>query len=449
VRVTTWLSLAVVALLILVEAVFVAAEISLVSLRDSQVDALAEASARGRRVAHLLSDPNRFLASVQIGVTLTALLSSAFGAITLSSALGRRLRAAGLDKTFADILGFLVVTILISLITLVIGELAPKRLALQRAERTALALAGPLDRIARFSRPLIWLLSKATDGVVRLFGGDPDVSRESITEEELRGLVATHESLSGEERRLIDDVFAAGERTVREVMVPRTEVEFLDGHVLAAKAAREVLAQPHSRYPVCGESYDDVLGFVHVRDLYAVPTGSRSTRVRDVTRPVKLLPETITVLPAMSEMRREGSHLAIVVDEYGGTAGIVTLEDLLEEVVGEIRDEYDTAAREPRTLRGGDLDVDGLLNLEDFAETTGVVLPDGHYETAAGFLVASLGRLPKVGDAVALPGDDDDPEDEGRDVRAVRLTVTKVDGRRVERLRVSRVPIEDATAAGG
>ncbi len=447
--VTTWLSLAVVAVLILIEAVFVAAEISLVSLRDSQVDALAEASVRGRRVARLVSDPNRFLASVQIGVTLTALLSSAFGAITLSSALGHRLRHAGLAKTFADVLAFLIVTVVISLVTLVVGELAPKRLALQRAERTALALAGPLDRIAQFSRPLIWFLSKATDGVVRLFGGDPDVSRAAITEEELRGLVAAHESLSGEERRLIDEVFAAGERTVREVMVPRTEVEFLDGDLLAATAAREVLAQPHSRYPVVGESYDDVLGFVHVRDLYAVPASSRSARVRDVTRPVKLLPGTKTVLPAMSEMRREGAHLAIVVDEYGGTAGIVTLEDLIEEVVGEIHDEYDTAARAPRTLRGGDLDVDGLLNLEDFAETTGVVLPDGHYETAAGYLVASLGRLPEVGDAVVLAGDAEDDEREDRDLRAVRLTVTKVDGRRVERLRVSRVPLDDPTAVDG
>jgi putative hemolysin len=218
------------------------------------------------------------------------------------------------------------------------------------------------------------------------------------------------------------------------VMVPRTEVEFLDASQLASRAAREVLTAPHSRYPVAGDSYDDIVGFVHVRDLYAVKPGSRTVKVADVARPVKLLPETKKVLPAMSELRREGHHLAIVVDEYGGTAGIVTLEDLLEEVVGEIHDEYDETDRTWRLMRGGDLDVDGLLNLEDFEEATGVELPEGHYETAAGFVVAALGHLPRVGESVL--------------VGTVRLTVTKVDGRRVERLRIARAPVPEPPADG-
>jgi putative hemolysin len=432
--VSTWLSVLVVIVLILIEGVFVAAEISLVSLRESQVSALAAAGPRGQRVARLVRDPNRFLASVQIGVTLTALLSSAFGAITLSSTLADALERAGLSHTPAEVLGFLVVTMLISFVTLVIGELAPKRIALQRAESVAQSLAGPLDAVARISRPVIWLLSLSTDAIVRVFGGDPDTSRQAITDEELRGLVAAHQSLSGEERKLIDDVFSASERTVREVMVPRTEVEFLESDQLAARAAKQVLDQAHSRYPVAADSYDDIVGFVHVRDLYAVDRGSKSVKVGDVARPVKLLPETKTVLPAMAEMRREGHHLAMVVDEYGGTAGIVTLEDLIEEVVGEIHDEYDEEDQQLRTLRGGDLEVDGLLNLEDFAEATGVTLPDGHYETAAGFVVASLGHLPRVGEAVQVDG--------------ARLTVTRVDGRRVERLRVARIETDSDTPAG-
>ena len=438
---STGLSVLVVVVLILVEAVFVAAEISLVSLRESQVAALAGTGPRGRRVARLVRDPNRFLAAVQIGVTLTALLSSAFGAITLSSKLAHALEHAGFAHTPAEVFGFLVVTLAISFVTLVIGELAPKRLALQRAESVAQTLAGPLDALARMSRPVIWLLSVSTDAVVRVFGGDPDTSREAITEEELRGLVAAHQSLTGEERRLIDEVFAAGDMTVREVMVPRTEVEFLEAVLPAVRAARQVLDQPHSRYPVTGESYDDVIGFVHVRDLYAVDPADDDVLVADVARPVKLLPETKTVLPAMAEMRREGFHLAIVVDEYGGTAGIVTLEDLIEEVVGEIRDEYDEREHEPRTLSGGDLEVDGLLNLEDFAEVAGVTLPEGHYETVAGYVVSTLGHLPRVGEAV-VAGD-------------VRLTVTTVDGRRVERVRVTRleapadVPGAEGSAAPG
>lgn len=437
--VNAWLSSAVVLALILLEGVFVAAEIALVSLREGQVKALAAQSRRGQRVARLVANPNRFLASVQLGVTLTALLSSAFGAVTLSSSLRKTLIGAGLGPTLAGVLGFLGVTIVITMVTLVIGELAPKRIGLQRAEGTAQTFAGPLEVVATVSRPVIWLLSRATDLVVRLLGGDPGLTREAITEEELRGLVASHESLTHDERRLIDDVFAAGERTVREVMRPRTEVEFLDAAMSVSRASKEVSDQPHSRYPVSRDSHDDVLGFVHVRDLYGQPAGGRGLKVGDVTRPVKMLPATKTVLPALSEMRREGHHLAIVVDEYGGTAGIVTLEDLIEEVVGEIRDEYDSVEPGSWTLKGGDRVVDGLLNLEDFVEATGVQLPEGPYETAAGFLVATLGHLPRIGEAVEVDGH--------------RLTVSKLDGRRIERLRISELvptdpagPVEQAAA---
>jgi putative hemolysin len=433
---STGISIAVVLALILLEGLFVAAEIALVSLREGQVAALAARGRRGQRVQRLVSNPNRFLAAVQLGVTLTALLSSAFGAITLSDQLSTTLEHAGLAHTLAKVLGFLGVTIVITLVTLIIGELAPKRLALQRAESAAQFFAAPLDVIATVSRPVIWLLSHATDGVVRLLGGDPDLTREAITEEELRGLVAAHESLTHDERQVIDDVFAAQERPIREVMLPRTEVFFLEATMTAARALKEIADQPHSRYPVTGESYDDVVGFLHVRDLYQSGSNGRvraGLKVSDVLRPVKMLPGSKTVLPALSEMRAEGHHLAIVVDEYGGTAGIVTLEDLIEEVVGEIRDEYDEAEPGARQLLGGGVEVDALLNLDDFADATGVTLPDGPYETAAGFVVSSLGRVPRLGDAVEADG--------------VRLSVAAMDGRRVDRLRVTRVGDTDEERA--
>jgi putative hemolysin len=235
------------------------------------------------------------------------------------------------------------VTLVISYFSLVFSELAPKRLALQRPEGVSMAFAPTLDRIATLSRPVIWLLSKSTDAVVRLLGGDPGSQRETITEEELRGMVAAHESLTKDERKLIDDVFAAGERQLREVMLPRTEVAFLDASMTLSRAITQTAEQPHSRYPVAGSSQDDVLGFLHVRDLMVPAAKARGMRVADVVREVKLLPGSKRVLPAMSEMRRERHHMAIVVDEYGGTAGIVTLEDLIEEVIGDIRDEYDVA----------------------------------------------------------------------------------------------------------
>jgi len=423
---TSLINVGIVLLLIVVEGVFVAAEISLVSLRDSQVKGMAERSKRGEAVARLVGNPNRFLAAVQIGVTLTALLSSAYGAVTLSEAAKSALVEQGLSPRLAGPVGFFGVTLVITYVTLVVGELAPKRLGLQRAEGAAQLFAPSLGRIATVVTPVIWALSRSTDLVVRLLGGDPGATREAITEDELRGLVAAHESLSTDERKLIDEVFAAGERQVREVMLPRTEVEFLDAGLSVAKAAKAASTSPHSRYPVVRGSQDDVVGFVHVRDLFPNPSGARAQKVGELVREVKMIPATKRVLPALSEMRREGHHLAIVVDEYGGTAGIVTLEDLIEEVIGDIRDEYDPAADDAQPLEDGELYVDGLLNLDEFTERAGEVLPEGPYETVAGCVLARLGRLPMVGDEV--------------EVGPVRLSVVELDGRRIARVRVSRLP---------
>jgi putative hemolysin len=422
--VQTLINVGIVLLLIIIEGIFVAAEIALVSLRESQVRGLADSGRRGQIVARLVSDPNRFLAAVQIGVTSTALLSSAFGAVTLSEDAKDFLVEHGWGNGLAGAVAIIGVTLLISFVTLVVGELAPKRLALQRAEQAAGFFAPPLNRVAGFFRPVIWFLSKCTDVVVRLLGGDPGKGREPISEEELRGLVAAHESLTSDERRLIDDVFAAGERSIGEVMVPRTDVTFLDASMTISKAAKVAAESPHSRYPVVGRDQDEVLGFVHIRDLL-LPTlrHDRDRTIVSIAREVKALPGSKRVLAAMSEMRREGQHMAIVVDEYGGTDGIVTLEDLIEEVIGDIRDEYDEDFIEARRLAGGEVEVDGKLNLDEIAEIANVELPDGPYATVAGFVMAELGRLPRTGDVVEYNG--------------VRIAVVRTEGRRVARVRLT------------
>ena len=432
---SVWLNVAVVIALILVEGLFVAAELALVSLREGQARALAEQSRRGQKVLKLVENPNRFLAAVQLGVTLTALLSSAFGAITLSHEAADALQRAGLSKTLADVLGFLGVTLVITFTTLVVGELAPKRLALQRTERISLLFAPSLDVVARASRPVIWLLSACTNGLVKLLGGDPSAGKEAISEEELRGLVAAHETLGSEERRILDEVFEASTRLIREVMVPRTEVTFLDAGQQVGRAVEETSELPHSRYPVVRGSVDDVVGFVHIRDL-AVAGRSR-LNVGQLARPVIYIPSTLNVLTALSQLRRGGNHLAMVADEYGGIAGIITLEDLIEELLGDIRDEYDPAVAGTRSIVGGDLEVDGLLNLDEFQDATGVALPEGPYETAAGFVLQALGHLPSVGETVEVDG--------------VTLTVRAMDGRRIERLRVKQAPtpVEPAEAEDG
>jgi putative hemolysin len=434
----TVLNVCIVLALIVVEGLFVAAEISLVSLREGQAKSMAESGRRGQAVARLLADPNRFLASVQIGVTSTALLSSAFGAVTLSESAKDALIRNGVGETLAGVTGIVGVTLLISFVTLIVGELAPKRLGLQRPEGAALLFGPTLDRMASVFRPLIWLLSRSTDLVVRVLGGDPHANRESISEEELRGLVAAHESLTTDERRLIDDVFAAGERSVSEVMISRTEVIFLEAGLTVSRAVKLAGDSPHSRYPVIGQSSDDVLGFVHIRDLIMGapgidPSTDRSMVVGDMVREVKVLPGSKKVLAALSEMRREGHHMAIVVDEYGGTDGIVTLEDLIEEIIGDIRDEYDSEEKATRRLTGGVVEVDGRCNLDEFAEYAGFELPDGPYETAGGFLMARLGKLPQVGDRV--------------EINDHLMLVLEVDGRRAARLRVEPLPQPEAAGA--
>ena len=391
----------IVLVIVLIGGFFAAAEMALVSLREGQVRTLAKRSKRGQRAARLAQDPNRFLSAVQIGVTLATLLSGAFGAATLASSLKSWL-VQHMNADLASAVSIAVVTLAISFLTLVFGELAPKRIALQRSERVSLFAAPFLDRLATLATPVVWLLSKTVNLVVVVLGGDPAVGRGVMTEEELRDLVAGHQALSPDERRIVGEVFDAGKRQIREVLVPRTEVEFLPATMPIAEAASIVSEAPHTRFPVYQESYDDVIGFVHARDLFFPEPGRGPLRVGEACRPVKFLPTSKTVLSALSEMRRENAHLAIVLDEYGGTAGIVTLEDLVEELIGEIQDEYDVEEGHSRQLHDGELEVDGLLNLDDFAEQTGVELPEGPYETVAGFLLASLGHLPGEGESVEV-----------------------------------------------
>jgi putative hemolysin len=299
---------------------------------------------------------------------------------------------------------------------------------------------GPVRRTA--ARIVIRL----ADALAGLLGADRTAGREQISEADLRDLIAANTLLDPVERRIIDEVLTAGASLVREVMMPRTDVTFLDAGLTLDQAARMVRAETHTRYPVIDGTHDDVVGFVHLRDLLIRPPGDGRGTVRELTREVKRLPGSKRVLAALSEMRRERHHLAVVVDEYGGTAGIVTLEDLIEELVGEIHDEYDAA---PDPAPAG-AEVDGRLNLADFAERAGFPLPTGPYETVGGFVMARLGRLPLVGDEVTAVV----PEDDGGEPVAWRLRVLELDGRRVARVGIaahapppspvptSRVPVE-------
>ncbi|MFJ4175516.1 hemolysin family protein [Microbacterium sp. NPDC089696] len=420
-------NIALVLVFVLVGGVFAATEMALVTLRESQINAIAARGRRGAKVAGLARNPNTFLSAVQIGVTVAGFASAAYGATSIAPSVAPLLQSWGLDEQLSFTLATVILTLLIAYLSLVLGELVPKRLAIQRNAQFAYAVAPVLDGFATIMRPVIWLLSVSTNALVRLLGGDPHKTADELSEEELRDIVATHQSLPDDERRILDDVLSLRDRQVSEVMRPRPEVVALDAAAPLAEAIVQVTELPFSRYPVVDTSIDDIVGFVHVRDLFEAASTDATRTVETLTRPVEYLPSTARVLPTLTRMRAAGHQIAVVVDEYGGTDGIVTLEDLVEEVVGEIFDEYDTEERMPAA--GGPLD--GRLNLQDFAEITGIALPRGASDTVAGFVTEMLGRLAVVGDTVEVPG--------------ATIRVTGIDRRRISEIRVT-VHDDDADA---
>ena len=435
--------IALIAVFIIIGGTFAAAEMALITLRESQVKQLAGKGKRGRAVERLTGNPNRFLSAVQIGVTLSGFLSAAFGGATIAEALSVVFVEWGLAESVSGTVSLVLVTVVISYFSIVVGELTAKRLAMQRAESFALALAPLVSGIATLTRPLIWFLGVSTDALVRILGGDPKLSRDAVTDEEIRAMVIGSSTLGKEERRIVDEVFDAGERSLREVMVPRTEVDFLPAEMPIGLAYREVRGAPHSRYPVTDGSPDRIAGFIHVRDLMDIEGTARDGDVGSIAREVLFLPETVKILRALTAMRGARAHLAIVRDEYGGTAGIVTLEDLMEELIGDITDEYDLPAdAAPRHVD----ELDGLTTIEEFAELTGYVIPEGPYDTVAGFFMALLGALPKLGDSLSftLPAENVHDDTPGR----FTLEATQMDGRRAAwfSLRRESVPVVDADA---
>ena len=420
-----FLDIGIVLFFIALGGIFVAAEIALISLRDSQVRQLALKGKRGAKVAELVKNPNRFLAAVQVGVTFSGFLSAALGAERIGKYVEPELQDIGVSEKYSATLSLILLTIVIAYISLIFGELVPKRLALHRTEFLALASANSVDLLAKFFRPIIWLLSHSTDFVVRLFGLDPKAKRADISEAELLDLVSGHAALTDQERDIVEEVFNASETLIHEIMVPRIEVDFLDASLSIAQAIGIAVDKSHSRYPVVRGTSDEVIGFIHVRDLLDPELSGKDLTILECIRNVIFLPGTKGVLPALTEMRAARQQIAIVLDEYGGTDGIVTLEDLVEVLIGDIRDEYDDHQDEiSQEERTGDFEVDGLISIEDLIEQTKLDIPEGPYETASGFVMHFLGRIPREHDAVNVNG--------------IRITVLTMEGKRAGQLLISR-----------
>lgn len=390
------LDLALIGALILLNAAFAGTELAIVSLREGQLRKLGrEGGERGRRVAELARDPTRFLATIQVGITLAGFLASATAAVSLADPLVEPLDFLGRAARPAAIF---LVTMVLAFFTLVLGELAPKRLAMQRAERWAVIAARPVGFLAGVARPFVWLLAKSTDLAVRLMGGDPRATGEPIPVEEVRDL-AGRLAYSPLQRQIIDGAFDIAERTLRDVVVPRPEVLAFPKDTPAAEARRQLRALGHSRAPVFTEDLDDADGVVHIRDL-----ADFEGLVGEVASEILVLPETLGALEALRELQVKRQSLALVVNEYGGTEGIITVEDLVEELVGEIYDEADPDVRTAERQPDGSVILPGSFPMHDLVDLE-VELPESEdYSTVAGLVLEQLGHLPRPGEVAEVDG---------------------------------------------
>ncbi|MGL5858670.1 MAG: hemolysin family protein [Angustibacter sp.] len=422
---------ALVMVLVLVNAVFSGSEMALVSLRESQVERLRKSSRGGRVLARLTGDPNRFLATIQLFITLANFLASAAAAVSLAEPLVRPLSGLG---SAARPTAVVAVTVLLTFVSLVLGELAPKRIALLHAERWALSVARPLNVLASVSRPVIWLLARSTDVVVRLTGNDPSAVRDDVSTEEIRDLIAARRDFSAEQQTIISGAFEIVERTLREILVSRRDVFALPSSTPASAALKDLMGVGHSRAPVVGRGgLDEVIGVVHLRDLVDVPG-----TVGDHARPATFLPETQRVSDALRQMRQQRDHFAFVVDERGGVDGIVTMEDLVEEIVGEIYDETDRDVQGAVHEPDGAVLLVGTFPVHDLKDV-GIELQiadSHHYATVAGMVLARLGHIPTApGERVRIDG--------------YEAEVAEVTGRAISQVRLrSAVPGRGSDSAG-
>lgn len=399
-----WFDIGLIAVLMVLNALFAGSEVALISLREGQLRALERRGGRADlTLVRLARDPNRFLGTIQLGITLAGYLASATAAVTLAKPLVSVLGFAGAG---AEAIAIGTVTFVLAAVNLVFGELAPKRLAMQYPQRWASVAAVPLDILATLTRPVVWVLGKATDVVVRAFGGNPDAGREQLSPAELRELVSGHPGLTPEQRTAITGALEIHERTLREVLVPRTAVISLPENLPVAEARVRLVRSGHSRAPVVRSAgLDDVVGVVHLRDLLESDRG-----LAEAAREPMLFPDSVRVTEALRRFRDEREQFALVIDERGGVAGIVTLEDLLEEIVGEIYDETDVDIRSVVNLPDGSVVVPGtfpvhdLIDLDvDIGPVTARTVP-GDYTTVAGLVLVALGRIPtRPGDRVSLP----------------------------------------------
>ena len=430
------LRIIVVLLLVLGSAVFVAAEYALITARRARLEERAANGSRGARAAlRLMDEPVRFISSTQLGITIFAILVGAIGEPLISG-----LMEPPLSNTVAFVVSFAILTYF----SVVLGELVPKAVALQRAEALAGVLAVPLDFLGRVAHPIVWLLQVSANAVLRLLRVNPaPAGMIAYTREDIRLSVAAaedHGELEQAEEEMLYKVFDFASKEVSAVMVPRPEVVGISADMPPDEALRAVVDSPFTRYPVYRGTLDDIVGILHVRDLFGAlhDVGIASVELESIVRPAYVVPETKDLAALLADFRREKQHLAIVVDEYGDVEGIVTLEDLLEEIVGDIEDEFDLPDTSIERVDDTHIRIEGTYTIDDFNEEFGTELEHEDFNTMAGLVFGALGRAAEVGDEVKVDG--------------LLLRVNEIEGSRILKLEIEftaddETPTDEPAAA--
>ena len=400
------MELLVLILLIVLNAFFAASEIALISLNDNKVKAMAESGdKKAKLLQNLLSEPSRFLATIQIGITLAGFLASAFAAESYAGTLAGLLYEAGfpLPQEVLETISVVLITLILSYFTLVLGELVPKRLAMQKAEPISRMVVTPLTVLSKLAAPFVKLLTLSTNLFVRMFGVDPNDNKEQVTEEEIRMMVDVgneNGTIQEAEKIMINNIFDFDNITVSELMTHRSRVVGIPISLSVAEAAAIVQREKFSRYPVYEDNMDQIVGILHVKDLIpSLSTGAgQQIELKDIILQPYFTPTSKRADELFSDMKKNKVHMAIVIDEYGGTAGIVTIEDLLEEIVGNILDEHDEEEKEIEKLDESTYLINGMISLRSLQDVLKVDLPVEEYDTLSGFLIGQLGRIPEPGD---------------------------------------------------
>jgi putative hemolysin len=415
------LQLLAVLLIVAGNAFFVAAEYALVTARRTRLNELAESGSRRARIAlRIMDSPVRFIGTVQLGITAFSIALGAVGEPIVEHWLDDPLLSSGV--------AFIVAFAFVTYLHVTLGELVPKAVSLSKNEETALWVALPVEGVYIVTFPIVWFLQASANAFTRLFGIQPaPAGVVAHTEEDIRLIVAQAEDtgvIKEAEEEMLYKVFDFADKEVADVMVSRPDVVALSIDLPPDDCLAAVIESPYTRYPVYRESLDSIVGILHVRDLFSAlnEQGFANVRVGDIVRPAPFVPETKDLAAMLAEFRRGSQHMAIVVDEYGTTVGIVTLEDLLEEIVGEIEDEFDLPDESVEKLADGRMRIDGTYPIDDFNEQFGRSLPIEDYHTVGGFVFGMLGRQPEPGDEVEHDG--------------CRFTVLEVEGSRIERLEV-------------